>query len=337
MKQLKMIFAFISVLSLGLIIVGCGEVQAAEEAYVTIDINPSVELIVTPTEKVVYANPLNEDGELLLTNLNLIGLYLDEALELIIDEATNLGFIDVEDETSVVYINALCNDPELGEKIQTRAKEHVNNAFQDRAMMGRAEDKGFTPEEILEAESYGVTPGFLRLAKTVVEYDDTITLEEALAMEQEALLDILKEARSQNREMAFALREAFHTERQAIFDVYHPQIVALRTEIEDLEEALELGEGDLEAIQAEIDQKQEELDALVLEFREAMEALRETYQDDLDQVKEQMMIMHQVRTQENRDKVEAFRNEIQNRRDLMEEMIKEYQQGGAPDNNSSRP
>lgn len=332
MKNLKSVFAFLFILSLGLLIVGCQDVSAAEDAYVTIDINPSIELIVSPKEKVVYANPLNEDGELLLANLDLIGLDLDVALELIIDEAIDLGFIDIDAEETLVSVNTISRDENLGEKIQTRAKEHINNAFMDRAMMGRAQDKGFTPDELAEAESYGVTPGFLKLAKSVIEYDDTILLEDALLLSQQELMDILKEARTANKEMMFALREEFHAQRNEIFNEYHPQIVALEAEIAALEALIEAEEGDLVALQADLDQKLLDLAALQDTFRQAMEQLRISFQAEIDDEKDQLMIMNQMRIQEHRQAVEAFRNAIQERKGQLIDEIENFQNG-----NQERP
>lgn len=332
MKNLKSVFAFLFILSLGLLIVGCQDVSAAEDAYVTIDINPSIELIVSPKEKVVYANPLNEDGELLLANLDLIGLDLDVALELIIDEAIDLGFIDIDAEETLVSVNTISRDENLGEKIQTRAKEHINNAFMDRAMMGRAQDKGFTPDELAEAESYGVTPGFLKLAKSVIEYDDTILLEDALLLSQQELMDILKEARTANKEMMFALREEFHAQRNEIFNEYHPQIVALEAEIAQLEALIEAEEGDLVALQADLDQKLLDLAALQDTFRQAMEQLRISFQAEIDDEKDQLMIMNQMRIQEHRQAVEAFRNAIQERKGQLIDEIENFQNG-----NQERP
>ena len=329
MKNLKLAFIFLFIVGFGLIAVGCQEVSAAEDAYVTIDINPSIELIVTPKEKVIYANPLNEDGEVLLLNLDLIGLQVSEAIELILDESINLGFIDPDAEETLIEINTISVNAQVKDQIQTKVKEKVNEGFQNRAIVGRAEDKGFTPEFLAEAESYGVTPGFLMLAKSAVEFDDTITLEDALLMTQQELMAIVREAREQNREMRHQLREEFHEARALIFDEYHPQIIALREDIFELEALIELGEGDLEAYQAELDAKLVELEALLTQMKTEMDALRAEFQADNEAIKTQEMIQHQMRIQENRDKVEAYRAEMQERMQERKDAIEDFQKGGS--------
>jgi hypothetical protein len=328
-KNFKLLITFLFVLSVGLLVVGCTDLNAAEDAYVTVDINPSVELIVTPRDKVIYANPLNEDGELLLLNLTLVGLNLDEALELIIDEAIALGFIDVDsEEPAIVSIDVISKNSELGEKVRTQAKEKINNAFVDRAMVGRAEDKGFVPEFLAEAESYGVTPGFLRLAKSAIEVDDLLTLEEAVLLTQEELMDILKEARQANQEVRHQLREEFHTQRQLIFDEFHPQIAVLEEEIAVLEALIEAGEGDLEAYQVELDEKLAALEALVTEFRQQMTALRTQFHEDSEALRAQMMLQKEVLREALRPHVQEFLDQREQRREDMMDQINDFQGRG---------
>ena len=328
-KNFKLLITFLFVLSIGLLVVGCTDLNAAEDAYVTVDINPSVELIVTPRDKVIYANPLNEDGELLLLNLTLVGLNLDEALELIIDEAIALGFIDVDsEEPAIVSIDVISKNSELGEKVRTQAKEKINNAFVDRAMVGRAEDKGFVPEFLAEAESYSVTPGFLRLAKSAIEVDDLLTLEEAVLLTQEELMDILKEARQANQEVRHQLREEFHAQRQLIFDEFHPQIAVLEEEIAVLEALIEAGEGDLEAYQIELDEKLAALEALVTEFRQQMTALRTQFHEDSEALRAQMMLQKEVLREALRPHVQEFLDQREQRREDMMDQINDFQGRG---------
>lgn len=271
MKKLNYVLSFVFILATVFVIVGCtGTVSAADDTYVTIEINPSIELIVSPREKVLYANPLNEDGEVLLANLDLIGLPLEDAVDLIIAESISLGFIDVDSEETIVSVSTISGNLEIGERIRERVKESFNNSFMKRAMMGRAEDKGFTPEFLAEAESYGVTPGFLALVNSVIEVDETILFEDALTMSQQDLMDIIHDAREANKEAAQTLRDEFFAARQLIIDEYVPQIQALEAQIAD---ALE-GEDttDLEA----------QLDALKVEFKAELDALKVEFQVGLE-------------------------------------------------------
>jgi len=342
MKTMKWLFSFAVLFGAVVFLASCASaVDAKDDTYLTIDINPSVELLVNKREKVVLANPLNEDAEILLSEIDLIGMSLEDAMDLIIQTALELGYINIEDDQSeYIYVSSISNNNELGEKIRTRAKEHINKAFQDRAMMGRAEDKGFTPEFLEEATSYGVTPGFLFLAQKAVEASDELLLEDALQMEVWELQAILKEARAQHKEVAHALRQQFFEDRQAIFDVYMPQIQEVKDAIEALEvtlaekEALlvDATEEDQITIQAEIDAiKLEigELEAELLALIEAMHAeidpLREQFHADSEALRLQAKEMFQNKKQQFEESVNQFLQNKEQRREQQKDAIDNFQ------------
>jgi len=311
MKKLSYALSFVFAFAAIFVIVGCSNSVSADETYVTIDINPSIELVVSPREKVLYANPLNADGEILLANLDIIGLSLDDAMDLIIAESIALGFIDVDSDETLVSVSSICDNAELGETIRAKVKENINQAFMKRAMMGRAQDKGFTPEFIAEAEGYGVTPGFLALAKSVTSVDDTILLEDALLMTQQELVDILQAAKQANREVAQGLKDEFFAARQLLFDEYLPQI-------QDLEAQILAFDGDTAELEAQ-------LQALKDEFHGKVQVLRDEFHTQTEALREQIREQRQLRMQEHSEAVEAFMNQMQSRHQQMQDAIEKFQ------------
>ena len=285
------------------------------DSYVTIDINPSINLVVSPGGIVVSASPLNEDGELLLMELELVGLTLEEATDLVIAEAIRLGFIDVDAEDLIVSVGIEHADGAIAEQIRDRVKEHINNAFLERGLMGKAQDKVFTPELIEEAEGYGVEPQFLLLAKKAVEVSDTLLLEDALLMEVDDLILIVREAAEDAREVAQALHDEFLAAKDDLIATYGPQIELLKEQIEN-------------ATEEELDALVAQLETLEAEFRAAMEAVRTEFLTESALLRLQMRIMHQARINEHRAKVEDFLNHMEERREEREQDIEDYQGRG---------
>lgn len=348
MKSLKWIISFAVLFGAVLMMSSCAQsVSAQDDTYLTIDINPSVELIVNKREKVIYVNPLNEDAEVLLDGIDLIGMDLDEAVDLIIQTAIELGYIDTDAEETYVKVSSISENAEIGEKIRERAKEHINNAFSKRYMMGKAEDKGFTPDFLAEAESYGVTPGFLFLAKSAVEVSDELLLQDALLMTVQELQVILQDSKAEMREVAHALKDQFLSDRKALYDLYFPQLEVIQTdlalkeaELLDLEgnladkealllEAIEENKPAIEAeivsIQAEIEAAKVELDtikvnleALRLEFHEAVRALRDEFHEQSEALRNQIREM------------------VQNRRSMFEAKVREFFQNHQGDNEEDK-
>ncbi len=281
---------------------------AAADTYVTLDINPSVELIVTPRERVIYANALNEDGEVLLGELNLIGLKLDVAMQLIIDTAIELGFIDVDSEETLVEVSAISNNNQIGEMIRDRIKDQIEQRFNDRAVNGGARDKteeNYLPAFVLEARSYGVTPGFLFLAQKAVFMDDSLTLEVALEMEVSELQAIIKAQFENQRDIIITLKEAFLAARAELIATYQPQLEALMLEIEALEDEIEATTD--ETLRAELEAELvvllDEHETLRLAFKAELEVLRDAF------VEQSKTLRLQIR-----DFILSLRNRQQNSR-----------------------
>ncbi len=311
----KMLIGITSlVIFLGLF-VSCGTV-AAEDAYVTLDINPSIDLTVNTKDIVIDANALNEDGDLLLLELDLIGETLEDAIGMIIDKAIDLGFIDIEAAETLVSVSAIATTAEYGETIRNRVMEHVDNAFMDRAMMGKAVAKTQSGSTIAEANELATTPEKLTLAKKACELDDELTIEQAVAMDPVALMARIQTKNAENKGIAQDLKDEFQAARTLIQEEYQPQIQALVAEIAAVAEA----DGDTTALETE-------LDALRTEFRAELATLRDEYHLDTDAVRAQLQTTYTARISEHAAAVTAFRAQTQTRLNQMRAAIENYQKG----------
>jgi len=326
MKKSKLILSFIAVLSIVFIIVGCSGSVSAAEAYVTVDINPSIELVINNKEKVVYVNALNEDAEVLLVDLELVGLNVDDAMDLIIEHAIELGYIDTDAEETLVSVSTT-SDTDLGAQIKERVMAAINNAFMTRAMMGKAQDKVFSEEFIAEAESLGVEPAFLFLAYNVTYVDDSITLDDALAMTQEELVTILQDARSEAKDIAQTYKQEFLAAREEIRNTYQPQIAALEEQITALEEQIAAATDDTTELEAQLATLEADLQTLKDELGAEMNALRTEYQaKTADLVSEYQALMEQRQSMYS-EKVQQWIQNRENRMSQWQQAIENYQNG----------
>lgn len=342
MKKFKLVLTFIALFAVVGLIVGCSTTAQAEDSYVTLDINPSVELIVSPKDKVIYANPLNEDAEVLLVDLDLIGMDLEEAIDLIIETSIELGYIEADAETETyVSVQTINSDEAIQERVQQKVKEHVNKSFENRGMFGKAKDKEFNQDFLNEAETYGVNPGFLFLAKEAVALSDDLLLEDAVLLTRAELLDIVKQAREANKDLAMELRAEFQAERDLLFDEYHPQIEALEAQILTIETRIaeidaELlaptEETDVEALEAEkvtlnadLELLVADLEVLETELHDAMVVIRDEFHAESEALREIFKEAKQQRRNQYQETVNEFEEDMERRRDQMRDRIRDYQ------------
>ncbi|SFG50851.1 Anti-sigma factor N-terminus [Desulfotomaculum arcticum] len=130
-------------------------------AYVAIDINPSIELGVDKKDIVISAKGLNQDGELLLQNINLNKQPLEECLRKIIDQAIQSRYLSPEKDNLIVATVTPANQPWGGkasinvDEIYDTMRQPINACgLETELVVSETEPKVFK-----EAEKIGTTPG----------------------------------------------------------------------------------------------------------------------------------------------------------------------------------
>jgi len=91
LKQLMAVASVLIILMAGLLYIG--NIPSAA-AYLTIDINPSIELAVSSKGKVISASALDNEGGRILAEVKLKGRDLSEAVELIVAQAVTDNYIE---------------------------------------------------------------------------------------------------------------------------------------------------------------------------------------------------------------------------------------------------
>lgn len=263
-----------------LLISACGSRDAqSEDVYVTMDINPSIALIIDGDEKVTLATPMNEDGELLLLNLDLIGLNIEVAIELIINEAAELGYIDPEVET-IIEIDVLGILEEVENRIRNKIGDAIENEFQLRELPVQVRARVYDPDFIAEAASKGLTAREYRLAQMAVRAQPDLSIEDAVQLRPDELIARVRENGDNLANMVQEVKDAFLAAKSEILDTYLPQIQALEALIEA---AIENEEDttDLEAQLIALKQDMhDELMAVVDDFVTQSQALRDALETE---------------------------------------------------------
>jgi len=102
-------FILLTSLILLLMLVACtgsNTPDASSEVLLSVDINPAFELIVGEDDKVKSYRLKNEDAEILGAGLNLVGMHVEDALQLMLNQAIDTGYLDVERSDQAVFLMA---------------------------------------------------------------------------------------------------------------------------------------------------------------------------------------------------------------------------------------
>lgn len=82
-------------------------ITAGDYNYVQIEINPRVEILCDKKFKVVSVSPLNEDASIVLSDINLVGMDINKATEIYLDECAKTGYLDVDGIDNAVNLTVV--------------------------------------------------------------------------------------------------------------------------------------------------------------------------------------------------------------------------------------
>ncbi|MFD2610959.1 anti-sigma-I factor RsgI family protein [Paenibacillus gansuensis] len=172
-------------------------------AYVTMDINPSIELGIDSRQNVVEARGVNDDGNRILHSISVMGLSLDEAADRIVDQLDKTGYLAKADGDIVISSTLMKDDTKL-EKVHLaeKVKRKVSDSIRKKHPLKSSDfpvTAMETPKELRqEALDYGVSPAklaFYLQAKhtgTAVAWDEIKTKSiHKIVQENETLRPIL--------------------------------------------------------------------------------------------------------------------------------------------------
>ncbi len=167
-------------------------------SYVAVDINPSVEFLVDKDGKVVTVIPENEDAQILLSGEELEGLTFEAAIDKVGKLAVECGYL--KDENNKVTVTVSGN-AELSASLYDVAKAAIETAGKTVGAVVSEGTNYLLEKEVayLKSNNQGkegydtLTAGKLRLIKTAMLADRTLTMDDAVKMSEEDLVKRVNE------------------------------------------------------------------------------------------------------------------------------------------------
>lgn len=151
-------------------------------AYISIDVNPSIELELNRFDKVLEARPLNAEAAELLAALDIKGKGYEFAVNAILEAESRTGYIT---DKAVVLMAVQSSDPRQEEKlllgVEQSAKTHAEPA-QTRCIQVDAATKE-------TAKNFGVSAGKYSAIKELQQLDPSVKIEDYKNSSMRMILD----------------------------------------------------------------------------------------------------------------------------------------------------
>ncbi len=149
---------------------------------ISLDVNPSVEILTNRKEDVLSVNALNEDGVTIIDNMDFKGSSIDVTVNALIGSMLRNGYLT--DLANSILISVDDNDTARGAQLQKKLADEVSALLQTNTFTGAVLSQTVTADTELRklASDYGITAGKAQLVNTIIEKNPGHTFEELSAL-----------------------------------------------------------------------------------------------------------------------------------------------------------
>ncbi len=137
-KILTLIVATALALTMCVSLAACNDAKVAEGySYVSLKINPEIEFVVDGDGNVESVIAANEDAEVLLSDVDLEGKTIEEAVQEVVDMAAETGYLDVDTEGDEVEVAAIDEEGNEDAECYAKVEKSINDYFANNGIYGR--------------------------------------------------------------------------------------------------------------------------------------------------------------------------------------------------------
>ena len=166
----------------------------AVASVVSLDVNPSIELKVNRSEKVLVCTPLNEDAKAILADMgngaDLKGAKLDVAVNAIVGSLVRNGYLD--SISSAIMISVEDKDTARAEKLQRELTSTVDGVLQTSESRASVLTQTLTQDAVLEqqARENSISTGKAALVNRVLALNPALKFDALAKLSVEELKDL---------------------------------------------------------------------------------------------------------------------------------------------------
>ena len=141
--------------------------------YISLRINPEIEMVADETGTVVSANAVNTDGEVVLSAVELEGKTVEDAAVAFTETAVDLGYMDGKD---TVNVDVQSENAEVTAKVEKSLADKVMKFFEKKGIAGKV-SKEVLDTYLAKAEEWNVAPGHAKIIARVLEANPELMAE----------------------------------------------------------------------------------------------------------------------------------------------------------------
>ncbi len=171
-------------------------ITTKEYNYVQLEVNPRIEFVCDKKFDVVSVQPLNDDARIVLADLDLIGLDVDKASTIFLDECAKTGYIKVnglDNSTNITIVDGIT------QALDVHVTQEIYNYYRDNEILSIVtetyEDRSMFDEKIKNKVSCA---NKYKLLTTITEKDSSQDFEKLKKLSEAKLVELVAEEHKNN-------------------------------------------------------------------------------------------------------------------------------------------
>lgn len=145
------------------------KVNRAVASTISLDVNPSIKIMVNKNEKILDVKALNDDGKTIMGDMDFKGNSLEITVNALIGSMLREGYIN--ELSNSILVSVENKDIEKGMKLSTKLTEDINTLLQTDTFKGAVLGQTILSDDELEklAKTYGITIGKAQLIQQITQ------------------------------------------------------------------------------------------------------------------------------------------------------------------------
>lgn len=177
------------------LVIACGVYSNCflTESTINFDVNPSIEMKVSHSEKVLAVKPLNDNARVVLGDMKLKNIDLDIALNALIGSMVKNGYISSAKNSILISVDSSSKDQ--GQALQKRLTEEIDILLQQYSVVGSVLSQNIDDDRELQelAEKYKISTGKASLIKSFIQMDGRLDFADLASLSINDLNLLLKD------------------------------------------------------------------------------------------------------------------------------------------------
>ncbi len=172
--------------------------QTEQLSYVSISINPEIELAVNDQSVVKEVININDDAAVVTSDLNLVGKNVDDAIDTVIDTTVDTGYLDEYADDNQVIVTTMNDNETTRKTLEDRVINRVNKRLERREAAAVVVAYGLTDALKQQADKYDVSNGKMLLIDKAIVLNSTLKVEDLVDKSIKEIQQLIKDARKNN-------------------------------------------------------------------------------------------------------------------------------------------